>query len=237
MPAFAPSFSGRHPSITTNQGVLIIYEAESVDDILAHLPDTLELVDNRVYFHIGALEGIGVGAYSRSQIQVQVRFKGGDKHYLYPLLCLADCSNLVTFGREKYGKPFKYGFPKIGVDKDTLTLAVNYGAQEVVRGSMLYKHHESSSTELYRILSTPEIFLKFIPSPDGHHHQVCELVSSNNLEVRLEDVFEGQAALTFFPHVHAPFADLPIKRIVNAFHYTGEHQQVPDSVLLNYLQE
>lgn len=237
MPAFAPSFPGSHPHITTNQGCTIVYETDSVDSILPHVPENLELLDNEVYLQIGHHEGVGVGAYSRFQLHVPVRVKGTSQRYLHPLFCLADCSNLVTYGREKYGKPFKYGFPSIRVDKDTLLLSVKYGEQEVLRGSMLYKHHKSTSTELLDIVSSPEIFLKVIPASDGKGQQVACLVSSENLDAEVEAVYEGDAALTFFPHVHAPIADIPVKKIIRAFHYHGTWQQKPKELIIDLLKE
>ena len=235
MPAFAPSFPDAAPLITTKQGVVVVYQAQDVNHILPHLPQAIELLSDQVYLSVGSHEGLGVGAYSRCQIHVLVRMKGSEERFMYPLFCLADCSSLVTFGREKYGKPFKYGFPQLSVDKDTLVISVRYGSQEVIRGSMLYKHHRSDPSELHQILSANEIFLKFIPSPDGENHQVCQLVSSANENLKLDEVYSGQAALTFFPHVHAPFSDVPIKQIVHAYHYSGIHCQHPNSVLLDFL--
>lgn len=241
MPAVAPSFPGAsHPVLTTHQGVLILYETEDLSLILPHLPEDLELVSPTLYFQIGEMEGIGVGAYNRSQLCVLVKRSAGaaeGEKFFYPLLCLANCSACITYGREKYGKPFKYGVSQLKVDKDTLAISVKYGSQEVVRGSMLFKHNRVPEQELQDILSTPELFLKFIPSSEGSGPELCQLVTSNNINVNVDDVYQGSAALTFAPHVHAPFADLPIKRIITAFHYTSTSTQLPAAILKDFLKK
>src|SRR3990167_1581818 len=223
MPAYAPSFPQITPNFV-NETLLIIYETDP-ELILPHLPEDLELVDNKLVFQVSNTEGTGVGAYSRAQLHVPCRlrnatgnFKAGDT-FLYSLIVILDCSASITFGRERYGKPSKYGFPSLSVNKDTLVCSVKYGDQEIVRGSMLFKNTRTPPTDTYPtyVLSMTEMNLKIIPHASGSH-SVCKLVAVKNGVHDVEEVYEGKAALDFIPHVHAPFADFPINKIVKSYH-------------------
>lgn len=48
-------------------------------------------------------------------------------------------------------------------------------------------------------------------------HQVARLVSYNLTNIRLKGAWQSQARLHLLPHINAPAADLPVKKVLGKY--------------------
>lgn len=142
----------------------------------------------------------------------------------------------IVAGREIWGFPKKYAHPKLEVVKDTLTGTLSYSGQLVAMGTMGYKHLSMAGNGVATtaILSKTQVNLKVIPGVDGKL-QICQLVAYNLTEISIKGSWTGPGRLHLVPHVNAPVADLPVRKIVGARHFIADLTLPFGRVLHDYL--
>jgi len=108
-----------------------------------------------------------------------------------------------------------------------------YADQEVAVGTMTYKNEPIPEQEALNSLSKTQVNLKVIPDVnwkpkvrfepfinviffDIFPLQVACLVSYNLTNMRLKGAWQSQARLHLLPHINAPAADLPVKKVIGA---------------------
>jgi acetoacetate decarboxylase len=79
-----------------------------------------------------------------------------------------------------------------------------------------------------------QVNLKLIPDVDGKP-KIAQLVRYALTEVTVKGSWVGPARLHLVPHVNAPVADLPIRRIVGGRHFVADLTLPYGSVLHDYL--
>jgi acetoacetate decarboxylase len=70
-------------------------------------------------------------------------------------------------------------------------------------------------------LERTQINLKLIPGVDGSA-EICQLVAINLTDITVKGSWSGPGRLHLVPHVNAPVADLPVRRIVGARHFIAD---------------
>lgn len=70
-------------------------------------------------------------------------------------------------------------------------------------------------------LSRTQINLKLIPGVDGRA-EVCQLVAINLTDIVVKGSWIGSGRLHLVPHVNAPVADFPVRRVVGAHHFLAD---------------
>jgi acetoacetate decarboxylase len=70
-------------------------------------------------------------------------------------------------------------------------------------------------------LSKTQINLKMIPGVDGHL-EICQLVAINLTDIVVKGSWIGPGRLHLVPHVNAPVADFPVKRVIGAHHFLAD---------------
>ncbi len=68
-------------------------------------------------------------------------------------------------------------------------------------------------------LSKTQINLKMIPGVDGHL-EICQLVAINLADIVVKGSRIGRLHLV--PHVNAPVADFPVRRVIGAHHFRAD---------------
>ena len=119
---------------------------------------------------------------------------------------------------------------------DTLTGTLHYAGQMVAMGTMACKH-ESLARDPARTmaaLTKVQVNLKLIPDVDGRP-KIAQLVRYALTEVTVKGSWVGPARLHLIPHVNAPVADLPIRRVVGGRHFVADLTLPYGSVLHDYL--
>ena len=125
--------------------------------------------------------------------------------------------------------------PKLEVVKDTLTGTLEYAGQLVAMGTMGYKHEAMAGNgeATLATLSKTQINLKLIPGVDGHA-EVCQLVAINLIDIVVKGSWVGPGRLHLVPHVNAPVADFPVRRVIGAHHYIADLSLPYGRVVFDY---
>jgi hypothetical protein len=87
---------------------------------------------------------------------------------------------------------------------------------------MGYKHEAMAGNgeRTTAILSKTQINLKIIPGVDGHP-EICQLVAYNLTDIVVKSSWLGPGRLHLVPHVNAPVADFPVRKIIGAHHFVA----------------
>lgn len=219
MPAASPSYPAGPYKFVHREYLVITYETEPAL-IREQLPEPLEPEDRPLvnYEFIKMPDSSGFGDYSESGVVIPCRLGGEAVNFVAQMYL--DDDPPTAAGREIWGFPKKFAHPKLEVVHDTLTGTLTYAGQLVAMGTMPYKH-ESMAHGIEETLAGVEktqINLKIIPGVDGRP-SICQLVAINCTEVDVKWSWYGPGRLHLVPHVNAPVADLPVKRVVGAHHF------------------
>src|ERR1700759_3881631 len=85
-------------------------------------------------------------------------------------------------------------------------------------------------------LSKTQINLKLIPGVDGRA-EVCQLVAINLADLVVKGSWVGPGRLHLVPHVNAPVADFPVRRVIGAHHYIADLTLPYGRVVFDYNKE
>lgn len=235
MPAFAPSYP-RGPYRFINREYLVITYETNMDVIREAVPEPLEPnQEGLVAFEwINMPDSSGFGAYTESGCVIPCTYKGEACNFIVHMYL--DDEAPIAAGREIWGFPKKYANPKLQVIKDTLTGTLSYADQPVAIGTMGYKHenHAAEAEKTAAILGKTQVNLKIIPGVDGKP-EIAQLVAYNMTEITVKGCWSGPARLHLMPHVNAPVADFPVKRIVSGMHMIADQTLPYGRVLYDYL--
>lgn len=115
------------------------------------------------------------------------------------------------------------GNPKLEVASDTLTGTLHYAGQPVAIASMAYKHElfARSFEKTVVALAKTQVNLKLIPGVDGKL-KIAQLVAYNPEDITVKGSWTGPARLHLIPHVNAPLADLPVRRVLGGRHIVAD---------------
>jgi acetoacetate decarboxylase len=236
MPAAGPSYPAGPYRFVNREYMVITYETDALA-LAADLPEPLEPVEHAlVHFEwIKMPDSSGFGSYTESGMVIPCRFRGEDVNFVAQMYL--DDDPPISAGREIWGFPKKYAHPKLEIVKDTLTGTLEYAGQLVAMGTMGYKHESMAGNgeRTTATLSKTQVNLKLIPGVDGGP-AICQLVAYNLTEIVVKGSWIGPGRLHLVPHVNAPVADLPVRRIVGAHHFLADLTLPYGRVIYDYLK-
>jgi acetoacetate decarboxylase len=222
MPASGPSYPAGPYRFIHREFMVITYETDA-DVVRDHLPEPLEPLDNPVvhYEWIKMPDSSGFGDYTESGMVLPARFRGEDVNFVVQMYL--DDDPPISAGREIWGFPKKYAHPKLEIVKDTLTGTLEYAGQLVAMGTIGYKHEAMAGNgeKTTAMLSKTQVNLKIIPGVDGHP-EICQLVGYNLTDIVVKGSWLGPGRLHLVPHVNAPVADFPVRRVIGAHHFVAD---------------
>jgi acetoacetate decarboxylase len=222
MPAAGPSYPAGPYRFVDREYMVITYETDP-DVIREQLPEPLEPGERPVvhYEWIRMPDSSGFGSYTESGMVIPARI-GHDEVNFVAQMYLDDDPPIVA-GREIWGFPKKYAHPKLEIVKDTLTGTLSYAGQLVAMGTMGYKHESmaGNGTRTTATLEKTQVNLKLIPGVDGRA-EICQLVAYNLTEITVKGSWSGPGRLHLVPHVNAPVADLPVRKVIGAHHFIAD---------------
>lgn len=235
MPPGNPSYPRGPYRFVDRQYFNIIYESDPAA-IRAMVPEPLEPDGSNtvVYEWINMPDSSGFGAYQESGIVIPCLLEG--KPVTYTAMMFLDIEPPITAGREIWGFPKRWGEPSLRVEKDTLTGTLNYAGQRVAMGTMVYKHETACDdpAECAKKLAKTVVNLKLIPCVTGNP-RIAELVAFEMTDITVKGFWRGRARLHLVPHVNAPVADLPVRRIVEGQHIIADLSLPYGRVVHDYL--
>ena len=176
----------------------------------------------------------GFGSYEESGVVIPCQFQGEPVNYT-AMMFLND-EPPISAAREIWGFPKRWGEPRLRVETDTLTGSLHYAGQLVALGTMGYKHENliKDCATRNEALKKTQVNLKLLPCVTGKP-LVAQLVAYNLEEIDVKFHYGGPARLHLVPHVNAPVADLPVRRIVGGRHYRADLTLPFGRVLHDYL--
>ncbi|MBV9969936.1 MAG: acetoacetate decarboxylase [Xanthobacteraceae bacterium] len=222
MPAAGPSYPAGPFRFVDREFLVITYETHP-ELIREQLPEPLEPIEDPLvkYEWIKMPDSSGFGSYTESGIVIPARLRGEEVNFVSQMYL--DDDPPIAAGREIWGFPKKYAHPKLEIVKDTLTGTLSYAGQLVAMGTMGYKHEAMAGNgeRTTAALSKTQINLKLIPGVDGHP-EICQLVAINIVDIAVKGSWVGPGRLHLIPHVNAPVADLPVRRVIGAHHFLAD---------------
>lgn len=105
-------------------------------------------------------------------------------------------------------------------------------------GTMAYKHENlcQDPDACRQRLSGTQVNLKMIPDVDGSP-AIAQLVAYNLSDIVPKGFWGGPARLHLVPHVNAPVADLPVRRVIGGQHFLADLTLPYGRVLHDYLAD
>ncbi len=235
MPLAGPSYPKGPYRFVNREYMIISYETDP-DIVRAQLPEPLEPIEQPVvhYEWIRMPDSSGFGSYTETGLVIPCRFDGEEMNFVSQMYL--DDDPPIAAGREIWGFPKKYAHPKLDVVKDTLTGTLEYAGQLVAVGTMGYKHESmaGNGVRTTATLSKTQVNLKLIPGVDGKP-AIAQLVAYNLTEITVKGSWIGPGRLHLIPHVNAPVADLPVRKVIGAHHFIADLTLPYGRVLHDYL--
>ena len=244
MPAASPSYP-RGPYRFLNREYLIVsYESEP-EAIRDALPEPLEPDGSNqvLYEFIKMPDSSGFGDYEESGVVIPAKYQGENLNFTAQMYL--DCHPPIAGGREIWGFPKKLGHPTLKIIHDTLTGELKYADVTVAVATMAYKHDNlicpvsgdtlvCDTSQIEKKMQKTQVNLKMIPDIDGSL-KIAQLVAYNLEDITIKGAWQGPARLSLIPHVNAPVADLPVKKIVGGTHFIADLTLPYGRVLYDYL--
>lgn len=230
MPLSSPSYPRGPYRFIDREYLIITYESDP-ECIRFELPEPLEPDGSNtvMYEFIRMPDSAGFGDYTETGTVIPALLHG--EHVNFTAQMYLDDEPPIAGGREIWGFPKKRALPKLAVMHDTLTGTLEYAGVQVAIGTMGYKHQHllydvegrkaCSSSSIIDKMSKTQVNLKLIPEVDGSL-AIAQLVGYNLTDIQVKGGWSGPARLHLVPHVNAPVADLPVKRVIGALHFIAD---------------
>jgi acetoacetate decarboxylase len=236
MPLAGPSYPFGPYRFVNREYMIIAYESDP-DAVRHAVPEPLvPTAESVVYYEwIRMPDSSGFGDYTESGVVIPCTYQGTPCNFTAQMYL--DDEPPIAAGREIWGFPKKHANPKLEIAHDTLTGTLVYAGQTVAIGTMAYKHEAQvrDSDKTMAALTKLQINLKLIPHVDGTP-AIAQLVAYNLTDITVKGSWTGNARLHLIPHVNAPVADLPIRRIVGGRHFIADLTLPYGRVLHDYLK-
>lgn len=230
MPLASPSYPRGPYRFIDREYLIITYESDPAA-IREALPEPLKPDGSNtvLYEFIRMPDSAGFGDYTESGIVIPAVLEG--EHLNFTAQMYLDDEPPIAGGREIWGFPKKNADPKLRVVHDTLTGTLHYADIQVAIGTMGYKHQHllydvdgrkaCSSMSIVQKMSKTQVNLKLIPHVDGTL-AIAQLVAYNLTDIQVKGGWSGPARLHLVPHVNAPVADLPVRRVLGGLHFVAD---------------
>lgn len=242
MPLASPSYPFGPYRFISREYFIVAYRSDP-EAIREALPEPLEPdgSDTVLYEFIRMPDSSGFGDYTETGIVIPCLLKG--EHVNFTAQMYLDCEPPISCGREVWGFPKKFAHPSLKVAQDTLTGRIEYAGQPVAIATMAYKHENltfNSATgmddpsAILKKMGKTQVNLKLIPDVDGSL-AIAQLVGYNLTDITVKGAWAGPARLHLIPHVNAPVADLPVRKVLGGTHFVADLTLPYGRVLYDYL--
>jgi len=235
MPIASPSYPRGPYRFINREYFIITYESDPAL-IRAAVPEPLEPDGSNtvLYEFIKMPDSTGFGSYSESGLVIPCVYQQESMNFTAQMYL--DCEAPISAGREIWGFPKKHGDPSLEIIHDTLTGKLLYANQEIALGTMSYKYETLTHNleEITHKISKTQANLKLIPDVDGSL-AIAQIVAYNLCEIELQGAWRGPARLNLIPHVNAPVADLPVKKVIGGMHFIANITLPYGRVIYDYL--
>ena len=234
MPAFSPSYPRGPYRFIDREYLVVSYESDP-EIIRQAVPEPLVPAGTTVNFEVMRMpDSSGFGDYTESGTVIPCTF--GGKPCNFTVQMYLDDEPPIAGGREIWGFPKKHAKPALALVHDTLTGSLHYAGQLVALATMTYKYedHAQDHGATLAALTKLSVNLKLIPDADGSP-KIAQLIGYAMSEVTVKGSWAGPARLHLVPHVNAPVADFPVRRVIGGRHMIADLTLPYGQVLHDYL--
>jgi acetoacetate decarboxylase len=209
----------------------VVYRTDA-EATAALLPSQLEQLGDLVVVHLYRMHDADwFGSYGESALQLPVRHQASGTVGAYSPYLFVESDGAVAAGREIYGQPKKQASVSLAADGDLLVGRVTRNGIDILTATMAYKQQPGEPSDLERHAAfRTNLNLKVIASVDGTV-AVRELTARTLADVDLHWVWRGAGTVELRPNAQAPVHVLPVREVVEAFHWCADFTLVPGQVL------
>jgi acetoacetate decarboxylase len=160
------------------------------------------------------------GVYGESAIQIPAVHEASGTAGAYSPLLFVESDGAVAAGREIYGQPKKGATITLAPEGDLLVGRVTRNGIDVLTATMPYKQRQATAADLEAHASfRTNLNLKVVPSVDGEGAAVAELTARTLEDVVVHEAWRGPGTVELRPNAQAPVHLLPVRDVVEAFHW------------------
>jgi acetoacetate decarboxylase len=219
--------------------VMTLVFRTDAEAVRALLPPPLVPTSDRVLIHLYRMGDVDwLGAYSECNVMIGAelpeKVRGGYSPYLF-----LDSDVGLAHGREVHGQPKKLGRTKLSVRKDLLVGTMRRNGIDVVTGTMAYKHRRGDLAALKASAGydfAVNLNYKVIPHIDGRP-AVRQITSRRLADVTIHECWTGPCTVELRPNAQAPVHKLPVREMLDGYHWFGQFTLVAGEVVHDYLAE
>jgi acetoacetate decarboxylase len=237
MPLGVPLSPPRDTRFDDMDSLTITYvtDPESLREVV---PEPLEIDPQRPLariqiLHMGDPEGYG--PYNEATQYIPVTYQGA--HGDFCRMLFLDNVAPILAGRERSAFPKLGGRPGLMTEDGALVGTLDKGTQRVVTATMAYKWAPMPKDDAMAALLEPVYFVKTVRDVETGHPISIRLVRAQMHDVQLKGAWTGPGRLQLLEHVLAPFADLPVRKIVSANHIVADMRLGLVSPVFDYLKK
>jgi acetoacetate decarboxylase len=204
--------------------------------VAAILPPPLEAISDRVLIHIYNMRDVQwLGSYGECNVMVGAQLPGSERGGYSPHLFLNSDLGLAH-GREVHGQPKKLAEPKLEVRKDLLVGTVERNGIDIITGTMGYKQRAGDLADLKKSTYdfSVNINYKVIPHIDGSS-AIRQLTSRTLANVSISECWTGPCTVELRPNAQAPVHRLPVREMLDGYHWRGSFTLVAGRIIHDYL--
>ena len=211
----------RLPLRMRNTEILTVVYRSDPAAIERMLPTPLTPLGELVLVHVYRMhDAEWFGVYGESAVQIPVHHAASGTTGAFSPLLFVEGDGPVAAGREIYGQPKKAGQISLEPHGDLLVGTVTRNDITIITATTPYKQTPATPEDLESHASfRTNINLKVIPAADGSGTRVAELTARTLDDVVIHEVWRGPGTLELRPNAQAPVHLLPLREVVEAFHW------------------
>jgi len=223
----------RFPLRMRNTEILTVVYRSDPDAIQRLLPGPLTALGELVLVHLYRMhDSDWFGVYGESAIQIPARHDASGTEGAYSPFLFVESDGAVAAGREIYGQPKKGAEITLGPNGDLLVGCVTRNGIDVLTATTPYKQQAGTPADLERHASfRTNLNLKLIPAVDGSGAAVRQITARTLADVEIHEVWKAAGTLELRPNAQAPVHLLPVREVLEAFHWRVDFTLVYGEVL------
>lgn len=186
----------------------------------ALLPAPLELLGDLVLVHLYRMHDADVfGAYGESAVHLPARHAASGTDGAYSPFLFVESDGAIAAGREIYGQPKKHGEIEVRAEGGRVLGRLRRdGADVLTATASPSERAEPDDLHAHASFRT-NLNLKVVPAVDGSGAALRQLTAREFADVDVHEVRRGPADVEIRPHDLAPLHLLPVREVVEAFHW------------------
>lgn len=222
----------RFPLRMRNVEILTLVYRTDREAADALLPAPLELLGDLVLVHLYRMHDTDVfGAYGESAVHLPARHPASGTDGAYSPFLFVEHDGAIAAGREIYGQPKKQGEIELTREDGRIRGRLTRDGAEVLTASCS-PDATAAPDDLHSHASfRTNLNLKVVPAVDGSGAALRQLTAREFADVEIHDVRRGPAEVEIRPNELAPLHLLPLREVVEGFHWRASFTLVYGRVL------